>query len=384
MSKKDTGMTASDFNLQKLNTADLAEHIGASIAIDSNIAIFGRRGSGKTEIAKQQIAKSKCKEVYINLSVLERVDMGGYPDLMSQRAASEENKRKFVEFLLPQFYEPMMEGDQGVVALLDEVDKADTSLWAPLLEFTQFKSINGKKLPNLRAVIMTGNLISEGGARPSPPLLDRTEKYLVHADVEAWLDWSGRIGNIHPAILAYIKDNPQDLFGEVDPDDRYADPSPRGWARASQIVRAGEKLGWSTDVLNRKVCGCVGKAAGIKYSNYYEHYQVLLPLVDGVFEGKNLEPLVKEYNGLNPTKQLVACMITCNRLALQLDAAKKGNPPETLVHVGKFLQHVSLENILVAVRSNIQLDRIVKWNLDDHAEWQPLLSKVNNRVRGKK
>lgn len=377
-------MTASDFNLQKLNTADLAEHIGASIAIDSNIAIFGRRGSGKTEIAKQQIAKSKCKEVYINLSVLERVDMGGYPDLMSQRAASEENKRKFVEFLLPQFYEPMMEGDQGVVALLDEVDKADTSLWAPLLEFTQFKSINGKKLPNLRAVIMTGNLISEGGARPSPPLLDRTEKYLVHADVEAWLDWSGRIGNIHPAILAYIKDNPQDLFGEVDPDDRYADPSPRGWARASQIVRAGEKLGWSTDVLNRKVCGCVGKAAGIKYSNYYEHYQVLLPLVDGVFEGKNLEPLVKEYNGLNPTKQLVACMITCNRLALQLDAAKKGNPPETLVHVGKFLQHVSLENILVAVRSNIQLDRIVKWNLDDHAEWQPLLSKVNNRVRGKK
>ena len=27
----------------------------------------------------------------------------------------------------------MMEGKKGVVALLDEVDKADPSLWAPLL-----------------------------------------------------------------------------------------------------------------------------------------------------------------------------------------------------------------------------------------------------------
>lgn len=393
MTKKDAGMTTSDFNLQKLTTGDLAEHMSASIAIGSNIAIFGRRGSGKTEIAKQQIAKAKCKEVYINLSVLERVDLGGYPDIMGrlnvgaineQEAKAEAKRRKFVEFLLPAFYEPMFEGEQDVVALLDEVDKADSSLWAPLLEFTQFKSINGRKLPNLRSVIMTGNLISEGGARPSPPLLDRTEKYLVEADVEAWLDWSGRVGLIHPAILAYIKDNPQDLFGAIDPEDRYADPSPRGWHRASQIVREGEKLNWNVDLLNRKVCGCVGKAAGIKYSNYYEHYQVLLPLVDSVFDGKNLEPIVKEYNGLNPTKQLVACMITCNRLALQLDGAKKGSPPDSLVHVGKFLQNVSLENILVAVRSNIQLDRIVKWNLDDHADWQPLLSKVNNRVRGKK
>jgi hypothetical protein len=375
MSKKDAGMTSSDFNLQKLNTGDLAEHISASIAIDSNIAIFGRRGSGKTEIAKQQIAKAKCREVYVNLSVLERVDMGGYPDLMSPT----DKQRKFVEFLLPKFYEPMLEGTEGVVALLDEVDKADSSLWAPLLEFTQFKSINGRKLPNLRSVIMTGNLI-----RPSPPLLDRTEKYLIEADVEAWLEWSGRVGGIHPAILAYIKDNPQDLFGNVDPEDRYADPSPRGWARASQIVRGGEKLNWSVEVLNRKVSGCVGKSAGVKYSNYYEHYQVLLPLVDAIFDGKNQEPLIKEYSGLNPTKQLVACMITCNRLALQLDASKKSDPPASLVHVGKFLQHVSLENILVAVRSNIQLDRIVKWNLDDHPDWQPLLSKVNNRVRGKK
>ena len=141
----------SDFNLEKLNTKSLAEHVALSIQIGSNIAIFGRRGTGKTEISKQEIKKADMHEVYINLSVLERVDMGGYPNIMSAAKS-----QKFVDFLLPQFYEPMLEGKKGVVALLDEVDKADPSLWAPLLEFTQFHSINGRPLKNLKSVVMTG------------------------------------------------------------------------------------------------------------------------------------------------------------------------------------------------------------------------------------
>lgn len=206
-------MTTSDFNLEKLNTKDLSDHVGASIRMGGNIAVFGRRGTGKTEIAKYQIQRADCQEVYMNLSVLERVDMGGYPNIL---AASQQ--KEFVNFLLPQFYEQMMHGKKPVVALLDEVDKADPSLWAPLLEFTQFRSINGKPLPHLQAIIMTGNLISEGGSRPSLPLLDRAEKYLVEADVNSWLDWAGKSGRIHPSVSAYIHDHPKDLFGAVDPE----------------------------------------------------------------------------------------------------------------------------------------------------------------------
>lgn len=368
-------MATSDFNLEKLNTKDLSEHIAASIQVGSNVAIFGRRGSGKTEISKQEIKKAGMHEVYINLSVLERVDMGGYPNIM---AASQ--KQKFVDFLLPQFYEPMLEGKKGVVALLDEVDKADPSLWAPLLEFTQFKSINGRQLPNLKAIIMTGNLISEGGARPSLPLLDRAEKYLVEADASSWLEWAGKTGHIHPSITAYIQDHPKDLFGAVDPEDRYADPSPRGWARASEILYKGESLNWNYGLLNRKVCGCIGKDAGIKYSNYYEHYQQLLPMIEEVFDGKDV---TSKYNALEPTKKLVACMITCARLATQLDNSKEGKVPASVKHVGNFLQKVSYETVLVAVRSQIQLDRIIRFDLDEQPEWEPLLNKIKEQVVGK-
>jgi hypothetical protein len=370
-------MTTSDFNLKKINTRDLSEHIAASIQMEGNIAIFGRRGTGKTEIAKQEIKKSNLHEVYINLSVLERVDLGGYPNIMSASA-----QKRFVDFLLPQFYEQMLDGkagSKGVVALLDEVDKADPSLWAPLLEFTQFRSINGFKLPQLKSIIMTGNLISEGGSRPSLPLLDRAEKYLVEADVTSWLEWAGKSGHIHPSITAYITDHPKDLFGAIDPEDRYADPSPRGWSRASDILYKGEEHGWKPSLLNEKVCGCIGKDAGIKYSNYYEHYQQLLPLIEDIYHGKDIS---SKFNTLEPTKKLVACMITCARLANQLDESKSDKPPASVAHVGKFLQKVPYENALVAIISQIQIGRLIQFELDEHPDWEQVLSKINKSLDG--
>lgn len=376
MAKKEQQMAISDFNLQRLSTQELAENVGASIRVGSNVAIFGRRGTGKTEISKQEIAKADMHEVYINLSVLERVDMGGYPDLMSPS----EKRRNFVDFLLPKFYQPMLEGDKPVVALLDEVDKADPSLWAPLLEFTQFRSINGRPLPNLSAIVMTGNLLSEGGSRPSLPLLDRAEKFLVEADATSWLNWAGKSGKIHPSITAYINDKPGDLFGAVDPEDRYADPSPRGWARASELLFKGEKQNWSSELLNKKVCGCVGKDAGLKYSLYYDHYQVLLPMIARLYKGENI---LSEFKSLEPTKQIIACMIACARLATQLDQAKesKSSEPAALNYLGDFLSSINApEKVLISVRSQIQLERIVDWNLDDHPYWSGLLNKIQSEV----
>lgn len=366
-------MTTSDFNLEKLNTKELSEHVSATMQMGGNIAIFGRRGTGKTEISKDEIKKLGLREVYINLSVLERVDMGGYPNVM----AAQQQKR-YVDFLLPQFYELMMEGKDGVVALLDEVDKADPSLWAPLLEFTQFRTINHRPLPKLQAIIMTGNLISEGGSRPSLPLLDRTEKFLVEADASSWLDWAGKSGRIHPSVTAYIHDHPKDLFGAVDPEERYADPSPRGWDRASQILFKGEEQKWSTYLLNKKVAGCVGKDAGIKYSNYYEHYMELLPMIADIYNGKDVSA---KYGSLEPGKRLVACMIACARLAAELDRVQDVTSlPVAVKHVGKFLQTVSHENVLAAVRSQIVIDRLVKFNLDEHPEWSRVLSHINKEV----
>jgi len=365
-------METSDFNLEKLGTEELSAHTNATIQMEGTIAVFGRRGSGKTEIAKQQIKESSSIEVYINLSVLERVDLGGYPNIMAA-----EQKQNFVNFLLPIFYQHMVEGNRSVVALLDEVDKADPSLWGPLLEFVQYRSINGRKLPNLKAIIMTGNLIAEGGLRPSLPLLDRSEKYLLEVNSKDWLEWAGKQGHIHPSISSYIMDNPEELYGELCSDDKYADPSPRGWERASNILNVGEKFKWDAQILLKKVGGCVGKSAALKYSNYYEHYRSLLPMINKLFMGHDV---IGSYNKLEPTKKIITAMIACSRLANLLDKSDVDNLPNSVDYVGQFLNRIDSETALIASRSQIQEHRIRNHFLDERKDWKLFIDKINKQM----
>lgn len=391
--KPDTKFAISDFNLQVISTSEYAEVLSAAIQSGANVAAFGRRGSGKTEICKQAISEAKIdwngekkspKEIYINLSTAERTDMGGYPDMFSNMNKTKEEKDRFINFMLPNFFESMMTGNTPVIAVLDEVDKADSSILAPLLEILQFKSINGRPLKNLHACILTGNLISEGSQRPSLPLLDRAEKYLLMADTSAFLSWAAKTNKIHPSIRSFLNDKANYLYGSNDGGgDLYAEPSPRSWENASKALFYGEKNGWSKELMNRKVAGYVGKQAGIEYDIYFTHYRELLPLVDKVFEGKNA---TQDYKDKNPGMQTYAAMIICSRLAsildkVEPDANGKRTKPKELSYVGKFFKNaVSDENILISVRTQLTLKRVMDWGLDSDNDWSKTLIDITNLV----
>jgi hypothetical protein len=355
---------ASDYNLLTLNTEQYSQHLAATLAVGSNLAIFGRRGIGKTAIIEQEIKKAGMKEAYINLSVLERVDLGGYPKLLNG-----EDRKRFVEYILPDFYAPMVEGSTPVVALLDEVDKADCSLQAPLLEMVQRKTINGIKLLNLRSVVMTGNLITEGSQRPIQPLLDRTEKYRLEANIKAFLAWAAVSKTIHTSITTYLTDHPQHLVGPEDSIDNYGDPSPRSWTNASALLFQGETRNWSSDLLSEKVCGCVGKQVGINYQVYFEWYKDLLPIVDYLFEGDDMSSAYKKLK--DKSEQFVACSMVCARLASFLDEYAKLEVkfPKELNWVGRFLQQVEQETVLVSLRNEMGHQRIWDWKLTKHEAW---------------
>jgi hypothetical protein len=375
-----TPMAISDFNLEKVNTSELSSHLSATIQFGGKICIFGQRGTGKTMISKQEIKKSKKREVYMNLSTMERVDIGGYPNMMSRDA-----NKQFIDFILPQIYEPLINGNEKVVLLLDEVDKADQSLWAPLLELVQFYTINGRKLPNLSSIIMTGNLISEGGSRPCLPLLDRAEKYLVEADANSWLDWAGSAdARIHPLVFGFIKDNPKDLFGLADPGECYATSSPRGWEMASDILKFGEANKVPSDIINKKIAGCVGKDISIRYNNYYEHYQHILPLINDLYKGEDVH-MFGRYDSLEETKKMMTCIVAVNRFSNILHDLTSKNSKELPVettYLGKFLQKVSLENVIMSVRNQIKVPTLMSFEMDKHPEWKTLFSDVDLALNG--
>lgn len=101
-------------------------------------------------------------------------------------------------------------------------------------------------------------------------------------------------------------------------------------------------------------------------------------MIEDVYNGKDVQ---RRYEALEPGKKLVAAMITCARLAAQLDKTENvDNLPASVKYVGKFLTKVSAEDVLAAVRSQIQIDRLVKFSLDEHPDWSEVLSVINRKV----
>jgi hypothetical protein len=88
-----------------------------------------------------------------------------------------------------------------------------------------------------------------------------------------------------------------------------------------------------------------------------------------------------QYDELDRTEQLAACIIVCSRLANVLDSCEKGKPlPQSVSNVGKFLQYAQAEDILVAVRRQITVARILRFDLDEHPDWEPAFNKVYSKV----
>ena len=61
---------ASDFNLTKISTKDLSDNLRATVDFGGNVFIAGRRGSGKSVIAKDCIKPVS----YTHLDVYKRQD----------------------------------------------------------------------------------------------------------------------------------------------------------------------------------------------------------------------------------------------------------------------------------------------------------------------
>jgi GTP-binding protein EngB required for normal cell division len=181
------------------------------------------------------------------------------------------------------------------VLVLDEVDKADPSIWGPLLEIAQFHSVNGQKFPFLRSIVMTGNMIHEGGKRPLLPLLDRCECYFVKPSLDGFIEYSNTRKRIHPSVMSAVKDNPTFLFETADIENHYKDSTPRSMEAVSdlcyQFQEKKEKYNFSghdevaeKSVFNNRLQGLVGTQVGQSLIIYFEHYMDFLPVIRPMFD----------------------------------------------------------------------------------------------------
>jgi len=331
------------------------------ITVDSKSSLFLITKSfiptHNTHIAFQAARESNCKISYINLSVIERPDLAGYPDINSPG--------DIITFKSP-YYLPALDADKesNCVLIFDEVDKVPAEVTAPLLEILQFKKINGKPL-NIVSCILTGNLSDEGAFSNtiSTALLDRGAKYILSFDFEKWIDWA-KVHGIHDLIMAFLRSNPDLACGKND-EMLYASPSPRGWTQASEaLIKAKELKILDIETITQIISGFVGEEAGMKFKIWYTHYRQFEPHVRNLLEDGTLSINFEE---LQPTEKLVFIITACYHAKLKVisDLSKSKSRLVSLEYLINFFKtnNVEKEMQVMGLYNSFDFDLITKHKL---------------------
>lgn len=347
------------------------------IKSQKNLFLFGRRGGGKTEIVLQAAQECNVKVHYINLSVIERPDLSGYPDINAPG--------DIITFKSPYFLPSFGDGAcSDSIILFDEVDKAPCEVTAPLLEILQFKKVNGKKI-NVLSCILTGNLINEGANSNivSSALLDRGAKYILSFNFEKWVDWA-KAHNVHDLILGFLRSNPEFACGKIE-DITYANPSPRGWTLASDaLIQAKELKIIDIESVTQIISGFVGSEAGIRFKIWYEHYRKFEPFVFSLIENGELN---LNYHDLTPTEKVVfvvtACYFAKQKVFQETKTKKRFYALENLC---SFLinNQVDPEVQVIGLYNSFDFDMIAQHKLYECQPFFELFSKLNQKITFKK
>jgi len=365
-------MTNNSLNLPEIDQEQALNLTKFFIQSNQNIFLFGRRGVGKTHIAIQAAQQCKLKVNYINLSVIERPDLAGYPDMNMPG--------DIINFKSPYFLPPLTEGHKpDSVIVFDEVDKAPAEVTAPLLEILLFKKINGRPI-NAVGCILTGNLLNEGAYSNeiSTALLDRGAKYILSFNFDKWAEWA-KTNGVHDLILGFLRSDPTFACGKIE-ESAYASPSPRSWTLASEALLKTKELKMTDiDSVTHIISGYVGSEAGIRFKLWYEHYRRFEPYVRALIENNNLS---LDFSTLAPTEQVVFVVSACYYAKQKVLSDKTKNRFVYLERLCGFFiqQNVAREIQVLGLYNSFDGDMIVKHKLYSCNVFSDMFNGLNENV----
>jgi ATPase family protein associated with various cellular activities (AAA) len=359
-------------NLQEINQEQALHLTKFFCQSHGNVFLFGRSGVGKSEIAIQSAKECGFKINYLNLSVMERNDLLGYPRM--------NDPGDVITFKSPYYLPKLLHNTKAdTVLLFDEIDKVQPEITAPLLEILLFKTINGAPI-NAVACILTGNLSNERAFSQeiSSALLDRGSKYILNFDFYQWIEWA-KAHDVHDLILGFLKSNPEFACGKLE-DSTYASPSPRGWTLASRgLLKAQELKLTDIDTATQIVSGYVGNEAGLRFRIWFEYYRKFEPYVKSMIERGNMS---LDFAGLVPTEQLVFSIASCYYAKQKMLAEKSKKRFLYLERLCQFFVNyrVATEVQIMGLHSSFSFDQITEHKLYECKPFFDLFTKLSEGV----
>jgi hypothetical protein len=268
-------------DLKKVLKVQLEQGSGASEF--GSIIIWGPPGIGKSAAPNEIAKETGCGCVDFRLVLCDPTDLRGIPIPIQDADTKEYATMWASPAELPR-------AGKGFL-FFDDFTTAPPLVQASAYQITiPPHQLGPYHLPDGWVVLAASNTMKDRSLAHKMPkaLSNRFTHYWLEPDIDSWSDWAlDKNGpQIDPAVVGFLKWQPQKLhdFNPESSDEAF--PTPRSWELVSRSMKlfSGNK-----SLLNLTISGQVGAGAAAEF-NAFLKIQNELPPLDNIFNGDNWVP----------------------------------------------------------------------------------------------
>jgi len=228
--------------------------------------LWGKPGIGKSDLIRQFVRENKMDLIDLRLTTLESCDLRGLPRINHETGQT--------EWMRPEF---LPEADVPIVIFLDELTAAEPRIQASAYQLILDRCIGRHRLPDQAWVVGAGNGIEDGAVSygMGTALADRFVHVRMVANPQDSIEWAIASG-VAPEVITFLRVRPEmlDTSGGQEQTEQLVTPSPRSWARVSNVLtKTRDKR-----VRSLAVNGLVGESVAVQFFHTLEEIGGLPPI----------------------------------------------------------------------------------------------------------
>ena len=279
-------------------------------------------GLGKSEMIPQLAAvMSKemklpfaCKEVFLNAK--ESVDMGGF----GLPGVDPADGAKIMEFTRA-FWVPKADEPKNGFFFLDEFRQSPHDVQKPSAELLLNGKVNTSELPITWMVIAASNREKDrsGVQRELMFVTNRRCLIKITPDLDSWVDWAERKGDIHWAAIAFAKHKPGLIFKDSVPDKGGPFCTPRSFVKMSYLIDS-----LPMDLFTECAAGYIGEGTAAEFATFLRVVGELPDFDEIVSDPKGCKlPAKDRPDAQFATMQMIAHRVDADTAAPAFDYLKR-------------------------------------------------------------
>lgn len=317
----------------------VADSVETCLDVKQPLFIWGPPGAGKSSVVKQMAAKRNQPIIDLRLSLLDSVDLRGFPHMVDGR----------MHFATPAFL-PTDPNSEGVL-FMDEMNAGRPDVQAAAYQLVLDRAIGEYTLPDGWAIIAAGNRETDGGVTYTmpAPLANR----FVHVEYEVHFDdWRAHAvsAGFKSEVVNFISFKPGLL---MDPDyDKRAFPTPRSWEFVSRILDNSKPA-----VEAGLIAGAVGDGAAAEFRGFLKIYRNL-PNPDSILLNPKTAPVPED---------LATLYALCGALSHRASVANFDRLLEYCDRLKPEFQVLCVRDAVIRNRELAQTQAFVNWSIKNSA-----------------